>query len=136
MWGMYGIERQIDEPRLRAIPLDCRPQLPCCCNTETRCVTAIGDHEQRHETGVNPEAIRVRALEIGPPANPLGGRQSLPAVANGAAELRDRVRADVRMISERLRPLCHGGIVHAQVACRATVHPLQSGQRPSHLLDW
>ena len=64
----------------RAVSFDGRPQLPRGGNAQPCCSAAIGDNEERHETGVNPDAARVRSLEIRPPADPFGGRQSVALI--------------------------------------------------------
>lgn len=64
----------------RAISFDGRPQLPRGGYTQPCCGPAVGNNEERHETGVNADAARVRSLKIGPPADPFGGRQSVALI--------------------------------------------------------
>ena len=59
----------------------------------------------------------------------LVGREALPAVADGAAELRRNVRAQPGMITVGLGRILHRGIFHAEMACGAAVHALQARQQ-------
>ena len=64
-----------DLPResFSAIALNRSTELPAGRDTKPRRRPPVRDDEQRHETRGYPDASRVRALEIGSAANPLGG---------------------------------------------------------------
>jgi hypothetical protein len=59
-----------------AIPFNRGTELPACRYAESRDGTAIGHDEERHETRRDPNACRIRPLEIRSAANPLGRRES------------------------------------------------------------
>lgn len=61
----------------RTIPLYRGPEFPCGGNTQPRRGPAIGHDEYGHEAAVNADPGRIRTLEVGPAADPLGGRQSV-----------------------------------------------------------
>ena len=67
-----------DLPReaLGAIPFNRGTELPAGRYAESRNCPAVGDDEERHETRRDPNARRIRPLEIRPAANPLGRRES------------------------------------------------------------
>src|ERR1035441_2850831 len=59
----------------------------------------------------------------------LGGGESLPAVAYGAAKPGGNVRRQVGVEGKGLRRILHGGVFHAEVAGGAAIDTLQSGQQ-------
>ena len=63
----------------------------------------------------------------------VGGREPLPFVADGAADLAERMLVKVRVYPERLRHVAHQRVVGPQVARHAAVNDVQL-RRP-HLLD-
>jgi hypothetical protein len=67
-----------DLPReaLGAIPFNRGTELPAGRYAESRDRPAVGNNEERHETRRNPNARRIRPLEIRSAANPLDRRES------------------------------------------------------------
>ena len=59
-----------------AVPNDGRPEFPRGGHAETRRSPAIWQHEQGYEASMDPSAILVDALELGPAADALGNRQT------------------------------------------------------------
>lgn len=62
---------------LRAVAVDGRADLTRGGHTEARDRARAGQHEHGHEAAVDSSAVVVDPLELGPPANPFGGRERL-----------------------------------------------------------
>jgi hypothetical protein len=61
-----------------AIAFDSGADFSCRRNAEPRCRPAIRQNEQSHEPAMDPGAVSVDALELGPAADTLRGCKPIP----------------------------------------------------------